>query len=133
MGDNVLETVQKLLQDVIAPDVRELKVRVDAAEKQIELLHKEMEERFKAADQREDERFKAAEQRNDERFKAAEQRNDAMFKAVLDKMESNQAVLLAAFGEFKATKELTLMRELAELRSRVAAMEIQLSQLKVAA
>ncbi len=36
MSDNALQTLRKLIQDVIAPDVRELKVRVEGLEKQIE-------------------------------------------------------------------------------------------------
>jgi len=33
MSENVLQTLQQLVQDVIAPDVRELKVRLTAPEK----------------------------------------------------------------------------------------------------
>jgi len=33
MSENVLQTLQQLVQDVIAPDVRELKVRLTALEK----------------------------------------------------------------------------------------------------
>jgi DNA-binding TFAR19-related protein (PDSD5 family) len=36
MSENVVETLQKLIQDVVAPDVRELKVRMTALEKQTE-------------------------------------------------------------------------------------------------
>ena len=36
MGDNALDTLQKLLQDIVAPDVREIKVRLGAMEKQSE-------------------------------------------------------------------------------------------------
>ena len=36
MPDNILETLQHAIQDVIAPDVRELKVRVSSIEKQME-------------------------------------------------------------------------------------------------
>ena len=43
MSDNILQTLQKLVQDVIAPDVRELKVRV---------VEKDMEVRFNAVDLR---------------------------------------------------------------------------------
>ena len=50
MSDNVLQTLQQLVQDVIAPDVRELKVRVTSLEKQIDM-------RFDAADQKLDARF----------------------------------------------------------------------------
>lgn len=36
MSDNVLQTLQRLVQDVIAPDVRELKVRVEEMDKRID-------------------------------------------------------------------------------------------------
>lgn len=36
MPDNVLETLHHAIQDVIAPDVRELKVRVSSIERQME-------------------------------------------------------------------------------------------------
>lgn len=52
MADNVLQTLQQLIQDVIAPDVRELKVRLSALEKQMETqfnaLQKQNEAQFKA-------------------------------------------------------------------------------------
>ena len=50
MSDNVLQTLQQLVQDVIAPDVRELKVRVTSLEKQMDV-------RFDAIDQKIDARF----------------------------------------------------------------------------
>ncbi|MBT9330747.1 hypothetical protein [Paracidobacterium acidisoli] len=36
MAENVLQTLQTLIQDIIAPGVRELQVRVGALEKQID-------------------------------------------------------------------------------------------------
>jgi len=52
MSDNVLQTLQQLVQDVIAPDVRELKVRMSSLEKQMDV-------RFDAMEQRMDARFDA--------------------------------------------------------------------------
>lgn len=52
MSDNILQTLQQLVQDVIAPDVRELKVRLSSLEKQIDV-------RFDASDQKNDAQFKA--------------------------------------------------------------------------
>ncbi len=59
MSENVLQTVQQLVQDVIAPDVRELKVRVASLERQLESLEKHMETRFNLADQKSDAQFQA--------------------------------------------------------------------------
>ena len=52
MPDNVLQTLQHAVQDVIAPDVRELKIRVASIEKQMETqynsLRDQQEANFKA-------------------------------------------------------------------------------------
>lgn len=52
MSDKTLQTLQPLVQDVIAPDVRELKVRVTSLENQMDV-------RFNAFDQKSDAEFKA--------------------------------------------------------------------------
>jgi len=38
MSDSVLQTLQQVVLDVIAPDVRELEVRMSSLEKQVESL-----------------------------------------------------------------------------------------------
>ncbi len=52
MADNVLQTLQHVIQDVIAPDVRELKVRVASIEEQMKTqynsLRDQQEANFKA-------------------------------------------------------------------------------------
>lgn len=52
MPENIAQTVQKVIQDLVAPDVRELKVLVTALQKQID-------QRFDAQDQKSDVQFKA--------------------------------------------------------------------------
>ena len=59
MSDNLLQTLQHLIQDVIAPDVRELKVRVESLEKQIDVRFNAMDGRFKAMDEKNEAQFKA--------------------------------------------------------------------------
>jgi tetrahydromethanopterin S-methyltransferase subunit B len=59
MSENVLHTLQQLVQDVIAPDVRELKVRIAALEKVVESLEKHMDVRFNLSDQKSDAQFRA--------------------------------------------------------------------------
>jgi capsule polysaccharide export protein KpsE/RkpR len=59
MSDNKLQTLQQLVQDVIAPDVRELKVRVASLEKQMDVRFDAVESRFNALDQKNDAQFKA--------------------------------------------------------------------------
>ena len=67
MSDNALQTLQQLVQDVIAPDVRELKVRVSSTEKTVESrfgsLEKDVDVRFNALQREMDTRFDAIDQR----------------------------------------------------------------------
>ena len=102
MPDNVLETVQKLVQDVLAPDVRELKVRVGVLEKKVDDLDKKVDDL-------------------DKRFDLLDRRFDALDK----RFESFQAQLLAAMGELKASVEASTLREVSNLRERVAVLEVQ--------
>ncbi len=50
MSENLLQTLQQLVQDVIAPDVRELKVRVSSLEKQMDVRFDGVGVRFNAVD-----------------------------------------------------------------------------------
>jgi len=52
MSDNILQTLQHLVQDVIAPDVRELKVCFNSLEKQIEVRFNAVDQKFDSVDQR---------------------------------------------------------------------------------
>ena len=97
MPDNIIETLQHLLQDVIAPDVRELKVRVSALEKQMDIRFEAVDRRFTSIDQR---------------FIALEQKMDVQFQAIM-----------AAIGESRAQSELTSMRLISALSERVAVLE----------
>lgn len=94
MTDNVLQTLQQLVQDVIAPDVRELKVRQSSFERLI------------------DERFNAV----DERFNAQSKQSEMQFKT-----------LLAAVNESKAQSQLAYLREISDLRERIAVIESKLA------
>ena len=83
MADNVIEALQRLIQDVIAPDVRELKVRLTSLEKSV-----------------------------DERFTSLERQNEAQFRALLAAIgearaqsELASARALAALSERVATLE----------------------------
>jgi hypothetical protein len=96
MSENVLQTLQQLVQDVIAPDVRELKVRLTSLEKYMDV------------------RFAALEQKMDARFDAMDQKSDARFDA-----------LMSAISESRAQAELTNLRVIASLSERVAVLEAQ--------
>ncbi len=139
MAENVLQTAQQFFQDVIAPDVREIKVRIEALEKEIvsaqkqqvesaKILEKQQDERFRAAEKQQDERFKAV----DERFKAADKRQDERFQAVDEHFKAAEAAnqarheaLMSAIRESRAQAELTSMRVIANLTERVVLLEAQ--------
>ena len=74
MSENLLQTLQQLVQDVIAPDVRELKVRVSSLEKQMDVRFDAVDVRFDAVDMR----FNALEQKMDARFAALEQKSGSV-------------------------------------------------------
>lgn len=59
MSDNVLQTLQHLIQDVIAPDVRELKVRVSSLEKQMDTPYGSLREQMNSLHDQLDANFKA--------------------------------------------------------------------------
>jgi len=99
MSDNILQTLQHLVQDVIAPDVRELKANQSALEKQITALEKHM----------------------DVRFYAADQTSEARFDAIDARLEG----ILSAISESRAQAELTNLRVIASLSERVAVLEAQ--------
>ncbi len=112
MSDNVLQTLQKLVQDVIAPDVRETKVRLEGLSKSIdarfESMQKQMDFRFEAIDTR----FNGLESSVDSRFNALEKQTSSMEKSIL-----------SAIAESRAQAELTSMAAVAALRERVAVLE----------
>lgn len=94
MSENIAQTVQKVIQDLVAPDVRELKTLVLALQKQM------------------DQRFDAQDQKTEAQFRSLDQKTDAQFKA-----------LMSAFGEFKAQSELSTIRVISQLSERVAVLE----------
>ena len=105
MTDNVLQTLQHLIQDVIAPDVRELKVRLLGFEKLVD-------ERFNSVD----ERFTSMAKSIDDRFTAQAKQSEVQFQA-----------LLSAISGAKAQVELASTREISDLRERIAVLESKLA------
>jgi hypothetical protein len=97
MSENVLQTLQTAIQDVIAPDVRELKVRMGALEKQIDTQGKQNETQFESIRE--------------------------LVRSVLLQQEANAKGLLAAVGEKKATHDLDTFKLIAALSERITALE----------
>jgi hypothetical protein len=127
MTDNVLQTLQHLIQDVIAPDVRELKVRQASFEKLVD-------ERFNSLTKSFDERFTSQAKETDMRFSAVEERisslaksMDERFNAQAKQSEMQFQTLLAAISEAKAQTDLARTREISDLRERIAVIESKLA------
>ena len=113
MSENLLQTLQSLVQDVIAPDVRELKVRLASLEKQIDV-------RFGAVD----DKLEGVNGKFETVNGKFETVNDK-FAAMNDKMDVQFRAIMAAIGESKAQSELNTMRLISALSERVAVLESQ--------
>jgi chromosome segregation ATPase len=115
VAENTLQTAQGFLQDVLAPDVRELKVKVDALSKRIDDLDKRidgLDRRVDALEKRMNERFDAAERHMNEKFAAERAQNDANLK-----------LILGAIARLELVSENSGLRAVMEVRERVAVLE----------
>lgn len=112
MSENIAQTVQKVIQDLVAPDVRELKTLVGNLQTQLNHLETSLHGRIDHVEtslqQQIDQRFDA----QDKKAEALSQKQDAQFRA-----------LMSAFGEFKAQSELATIRVISQLSERVAVLE----------
>jgi peptidoglycan hydrolase CwlO-like protein len=123
MAENALQTAQSFMQDVLAPDVRELKVKVDSLDKRIDSLERHMNQRFEALEKRMDERFEAFEKRMDERFASLEKRTDDRFAAMQAQNDANMREVLGAIARLELMTENIGLRATMEVRERVAVLE----------
>ena len=116
MSENIAQTVQKVIQDLVAPDVRELKTLVTNLQSQLthveSSLQQEIHQRFDAQDKKTEAQFRSLDQKTEAQFRSLDQKTDAQFRA-----------LMSAFGEFKAQSELTTIRVISQLSERVAVLE----------
>jgi hypothetical protein len=116
MTDNVLQTLQQLVQDVIAPDVRELKVRQASCERLVD-------EGFNSQAKSLDERFNSLTKEMDMRFSAREE----CFTLQATQSEIEFKTLMSAIPESKAQTDLAGVREFSDLRERIAVIESKLA------
>jgi hypothetical protein len=97
LSENLLRAVQTILQDAIAPDVRELRVEVKALGKLMDTKFIASEEntniKFVALEDKMDTKFAALEGKMDTRFVALENKMDAKFVALENKMDTKFVVL----------------------------------------
>jgi hypothetical protein len=98
MTDNLLQTLQQLVPDVIAPEVRELKVRQASFERLVD-------ERFNSRAKSFDERFNSLTKERDMRFSALEE----CFPLQARPSEIEFKTLMSAISESKAQTDLAVI------------------------
>jgi flagellar capping protein FliD len=128
MAENVLQTLQQLIQDVIAPDVRELKVRVSSLEKQMDVRFDAVDIKFAAMDSKfaaMDSKITALDSKFESRFAALENKMDSQFHAMDQKLEIMFKAIMTALSESRAQAELSNFKVIAALSERVAVLEAQ--------
>jgi len=105
MSDNALQTLQHVIQDVLAPDVRELKVRVSSLEKQMDTQYNSLREQM------------------DTQYTSVREQMETQYNSVRDQMDGNFKAVMSAIGESKARNELDTYKLITALTERVAALE----------
>ena len=120
-GENIVQSVKTAIQDVVAPDVRELKVKTEALREQITSVDKRLSEQIASVDKRLSEQIASLERHMGEKFEASAARSDAQFHA-----------LLAAIAQSKAENELMVYKQLSSLTQRVTVLEAKLSEPRAA-
>jgi exonuclease VII large subunit len=123
MPENIAQTIQKAIQDLVAPDVRELKILVAALQKQIDQRFERVDQRFDALNEQIDQRFEAVNKQMDQRFDAQSREIDKRFDAQSKHSDAQFEALMVAIGEFKAQRELAAVRVISARSERVAVLE----------
>jgi hypothetical protein len=130
MAENVVQAVPKVVQDIIAHELRELKVKVDShgneLKTEVASLRREMDQRFEAADKNMNQRFEGVNQRFDshekqmeQRFVAVDQRFEAVdqrFEAVNQRFDSLEKNINHRFEHAETMNESRHKELLAEIR-----------------
>ena len=90
-GMSVIDDTRKVLQDVIAPDLKAINVRLDAVERVVNLRFEQIDKRFEQIDKR----FEQMDKRMDERFAQNEKLTLAKFDQLLARIELLTSVVTA--------------------------------------
>ena len=88
---SIIDDTRKVLQDVIAPDLKAINVRLDAVERVMNLRFEQVDKRFEQIDKR----FEQMDKRMDERFAQNENLTLAKFDQVLARIELLTGVVTA--------------------------------------
>ncbi len=97
--ENILQTIKSTIQDIVAPDVRELKAQMGALGSRMDTLG---------------ERMTSLENQIKVQFDSFQRQSDAQFRAIM-----------AAIQQSKAESELLLYKQTSALSERVTALEFR--------
>jgi hypothetical protein len=125
MSDNVLRTIQSILQDVIAPDLREIKAQQAAMQQQIDLRFKEVDTRFKAMEDHIQTQVSGLRQEIAIQIGGLRQEFNIQVDGLNKQMSHMEKQLLAAFATSQLQVELTGTKAIVDIRERVAVLESQ--------
>lgn len=123
MNENVLQTLQQLVQDVIAPDVRELKVRQSALEKQSETQYKALQEQISTQGKYLQGQISSQGSHLQEQINSQGVHLQEQINALGKQSEAQYKAILAAIGQAKAQSELQTLRAITSPSERVAVLE----------
>lgn len=135
-GD-LFQTVRTAIQDLVAPELREIKVRLDALEKlqetqcrslqsQNQSLYEIQETQYQSLQSR----YQTLRQHQESQYRSPQfqyqslrEHQDSQYKAVRDQQDAHFQALMAAIHEFKAKSELDTLKMITALSERVAVLE----------
>jgi hypothetical protein len=111
---DVVQSVRQLLQDFIAPELRELKSDVKQVDSKIDLEAKSLKAKID---------FETSQLRTD--FKRLEDKVDSDFSRLEDKMDSGFAQMRTLLENAYLRSELEATRDISNLRERVTRLEVE--------
>jgi len=111
---DVVQSVRQLLQDFIAPELRELKSDVKQVDSKIDLETKSLKAKIDS---------ETSQLRAD--FKRLEDKVDSDFSCIEDKMDSGFAQMKTLLENAYLRSELEATRDLSNLRERVTRLEVE--------
>jgi uncharacterized protein YecT (DUF1311 family) len=112
MAESTVRGIKKVIQDFVAPEIRDLKGDIAQINTRIDGLEKLM-----------DTQYKALNDKMNAQSKALNDKMDTQFKAIDDKLNGQFKAIMSAIGESKAKGELETFRMISALSERVAVLE----------
>ncbi len=131
-SENILQAVKAAIQDVVAPDVRELKVKSDTLRQQIQEVDKRLSEQISSVDKRLSEQIASVDKRLSEQIASLERRMQENFAAQNTMLDAQFHALLAALGQHKAETELMVVKQLSSFDQRLTRVEARLTEQRAA-